>query len=74
MASQVNIEPTAQAIDDMATQLEAKANELRALAKCARENNDLSYAAEAAGVVMNIMGTLRLDLLVRRPLRELGVK
>lgn len=74
MSEQVNVEPTAKAIEDMAVELEAKAAELRGMAKRARETGDLSYAAEAAGVVMNIMGALRLDLLVRRPLRELGVK
>ncbi len=74
MSDQVNIEPTAKAIEDMAVELEAKAAELRGVAMRARETGDLSYAAEAAAVVMNIMGALRLDLLVRRPLRELGAK
>ncbi len=74
MSNQINIEPTAETIEGMAAELEAKARELRAIAKRARETCDVAYAAEAAGVVMNIMGTLRLDLLIRRPLRELGVK
>lgn len=74
MAAQVNVEPTAQAIDEMADVMEAKANELRALARGMRTNNDLTYAAEAAAVVKNTMGNLRIDLLVTRPLRELGVK
>lgn len=74
MSDQINIEPTAEIIEGMAAELEAKARELRLIAKRARETSDVTYAAEAAAVVMNIMGTLRLDLLIRRPLRELGVK
>lgn len=74
MSNQINIESTAETIEGMAAELEAKARELRVIAKRARETSDLGYAAEAATVVMNIMGTLRLDLLIRRPLRELGVK
>lgn len=74
MTSKVNVEPTAQAIDEMADVLESKAKELRILAGSMRAKNDLTYAAEAANVVRNTMGNLRIDLLVTRPLRELGAK
>lgn len=66
----MNIEPTAKAIEDMAKELEHKALELHRIAKFARDRNDFEYAAEAANVIMNLMGCLRLDLLVSRPLRE----
>lgn len=74
MANTVNVEPTAEVIEEMAGVLEARANDLRNLAKSMRETNDLGYAAEAVSVIKNLTSNLRLDLLVTRPLRALGHK
>ena len=67
----INVEPTAEVIDSMADRLELEAESLQRISKNMRERNDLSYAAEAVGLVANLMAQLRLDLLVTRPVREL---
>lgn len=74
MSKQVDVEPTAKVIESMADELRARAAELRGVAIRMRETNDLSYAAEALNIIVNSTSALRLDLLVTRPLRELGVK
>ena len=68
----LNVELTAEVIDAMAVTLVNAAKDLQQLASKMRANNDLMYASEAVQVVTNIMNALRLDLLVTRPLREMG--
>lgn len=74
MTTVLNVEPTAKAVEEMADLIEAKARDLRGIAQSMRVKNDLTYAAEAANVIATTMGSLRIDLLITRPLRELGVK
>jgi hypothetical protein len=65
-----DVEPTAAVIDEMADFLEASARSLRVLSAKMRDRNDLTYAAEAAHCAKNCLSSLRIDLLVTRPLRE----
>lgn len=48
MDSSVNVEPTAQIIDDMAEELEIKARELRRISSDLRKTGNFDYAGEAA--------------------------
>ncbi|KVV07405.1 hypothetical protein [Burkholderia ubonensis] len=64
-----DVEPTAASIDEMAQSFRERAVELERLACRVREEKDVSLASEAARVVANCVGGLRLDLLVTRPLR-----
>lgn len=66
----MNIEPTAEVIDQMAEEMRNYADQLDNLARRMRAANDITYAAEAIGIATNAMNNLRLDLLVTRPLRE----
>lgn len=66
------IEPTAQVIDSMVAELEARAQELRRHARDLRKSGDLGYAMEAINVIKNLNANVRTDLLIARPLRALG--
>lgn len=70
----VDVEPTATAIDDMAGHLEASAERLRHVSRAMREDGDLTRAADAASAIATLLPRLRLDLLIVRPLRAVGVK
>lgn len=70
MEGMMNVEPTAEVIDDMAQAALYRANELQQIAKKMRERNDISYASEAISTARNLLGDMRLDLLITRPLRE----
>jgi len=63
---------TAEAIISIAKTMEDYAQELRRIGKQMIEREDLTYAGEAMQAVKNCYGNLRTDLLVTRPLRELG--
>lgn len=73
-ASNYNVEPTAKVIDDMAGELELKAMELRRIAAEMRETKAFDGAGEALSIIGDLTRNMRLDLLVTRPLRALGVK
>lgn len=66
----MNVEPTAEIIENIARTLRERANEFERLAGKMREKNDLTYAAEAMSEISNLIPSLRIDLLVTRPLRE----
>ena len=66
----VNVEPTAEVMDKMAVMMRDAAKQLEHTAFRMRETGDITYAAEALGIVTNSMNSLRLDLLITRPLRE----
>lgn len=66
----MNVEPTAQIIDNMADNLIRYAADLKRLALRMRENKDLTYTSEAINTITNCILNLRLDLLITRPLRE----
>lgn len=65
----IDVEPTAEAIDQMAERLRNAADELASTAKQMRTSKDLTLVAEAMNIVVNAIPNLRLDLLVLRPLR-----
>lgn len=69
--AEINVEPTAEVIDNMAKRLSEVSEELRRTAERMRERSDLTYASEAINTISNMSNQLRLDLLVSRPLREL---
>ncbi|MFK4131936.1 hypothetical protein ACI2KR_06530 [Pseudomonas luteola] len=73
-ANAIDVEPTAEIIDSMAKVFEERANELRRIAESMRSKGELNYASDALQVVQNTIGHLRMDLLVARPLRTLGVR
>ena len=64
--------PTAEVIREMAEVYRSRAEELDELAEDLVAREDFSYAAAALMLVSSTSFNLRLDLLVTRPLRELG--
>jgi hypothetical protein len=65
----MDVEPTAQIIDDAAEALERAAKDLRHRAVKMRADGDITHTAEAVSTIVNIFANIRLDLLVTRPLR-----
>lgn len=74
MSTEVNVEDTAEVIDGMVRECEARAEELRRIAAQMRKSGELTYSAEAVNVIKNLMANIRIDLLIVRPLRALGLK
>lgn len=62
------------AIERAAEVMEDAARELRTQARLMKEDGDLTRAAEAARVIAAAAGQCRIDLLITRPLRAVGVK
>lgn len=67
--NQAAVEPTAQAIDEMADELCRRAEELRKCAKSVREEMTFDGAVEALEIASRITANCRMDLLLKRPLR-----
>ena len=67
----INVESTAQSIDEMASTIERFAASIRNQAKRMREEKDISIAADVANNVTGMLTNIRLDLLITRPLREM---
>lgn len=67
----INVESTAQTIEDMASTIELFASSIRRQATRMRETNDLSIAADVANNVTGMLTNIGLDLLITRPLREM---
>lgn len=72
MTTENRTELTAQIIDEAAKILRDRAAELDRIAERMRSRNDLTYAAEALSVIVQLAMQCRTDLLVTRPLRALG--
>lgn len=70
--AKINVEPTAEVIDQIAADMEHFAKEVRRMGKHMREREDLTYAAEAINTIRNCFANLRTDLLVTRPMREIN--
>jgi thymidylate synthase ThyX len=70
MTQQLNVEPTAEVIDQIAAGMQHAADELARIAARMRQYKDLSQASLAMEVLKNLPANLRTDLLVTRPLRE----
>lgn len=66
-----NVEPTVTVIEDIANHLERCAEKVRGRSADMQEKNDLTFAAETLNDITNCLFSLRLDLLVTRPLREM---
>jgi hypothetical protein len=66
----MDIEPTAEVIDEMAETMRRFAESMSRTANKMRETGDLGYAAEALTDALACMNNMRMDLLVVRPLRE----
>jgi transcriptional regulator with XRE-family HTH domain len=62
-------EGTAETVEAMVKTLRQQADALVVLAHRIREEEDVSLASDAARAIGNCFGSLRLDLLVSRPLR-----
>jgi hypothetical protein len=67
----MDVKPTAEAIDDNVRILLHYADELSWIARRMTDRQDISYSADALQAISNCFGSLRLDLLVTRPIREL---
>jgi len=67
---QINIIPSAKAIENIAEQAEQLSHDLRRVAMDMRNRNNPEYAADALNSVVNFVSSCRLDLLITRPLRE----
>jgi hypothetical protein len=72
--SEIDVEPTAQAIIDAADYLRSIESKLRHTADRMRETKDITYASEAANAIANILPNMRIDLLVTRPIRALSAR
>ena len=69
--NKIDVEPTAQIIDQAIVRIQSAVRELEFIAKNMRSREDLTYASEAIGIIVNLPQQLRVDLLVTRPIREL---
>ena len=65
-----NVIPTVEVINEMADHVAHCAKRLKAIAEEISSTKDLTFADEAARSITNLVGNLRLDLLITRPLRE----
>lgn len=70
----VNIEPTAEAINGMAAKMKECAEDLARIAARMRAGGEIELAGEAASTVANLLPNLRLDLLIHRPIRALQAR
>jgi hypothetical protein len=68
----INVEPTAQTIDQAAERFRQAADELNRISTKMRDRNDLTYSSEALMAIINAMQNARIDLLVTRPIRALS--
>ena len=67
----MDVEPVAKVIDSMANTMQKYCDELKNLANIIRETEDIYYAGEAVNAVINCITSLRLDLLITRPVKIL---
>ena len=66
----INVELTAEVIDEMANRANDLAKQLTRIAKEIRVKDNIEYASDAHGAVFTFLFNARLDLLITRPLRE----
>lgn len=66
------IEQVHEQFEEMAAELERAASEIRVIAVRLKIDGDVTRAAEVMSIITNMISNLRLDLLVRRPLRAAG--
>ena len=67
---QINVEPTAQVIDEMSASAQSLVRELGHIADRMRRTNNIEHATEAQNAILSFVRNARLDLLITRPLRE----
>lgn len=70
----IDVEATAQAIDNAAATALGLADKLQRAAASMREKQDITYATEVVLAVTNAIPNFRLELMVARPLREYELK
>lgn len=66
----IDVEPTAGVIDDMAMTMRRVAEEMESISLALRRSGDLSLAGDAIYAASTMILTFRLDLLARRPCAE----
>ena len=66
----MDVEQTASAIESIAERLNDAGIEIHCIAEQMRATNDITYVSEVMTAVLRVIGNLRLDLLVTRPIRE----
>lgn len=66
----MDTKPTEQALLDMAENLEEEARKMRRYAADLADKKDFNVAGWAINSIVNLLGNMRLDLLVIRPVRE----
>lgn len=69
MTQNIDTKPTVEAINNMATLMSSKSEELRQTARRLQDTGDFSRVADAMSIITNMVGNLRLELLIVRPLR-----
>ncbi|MDF2461924.1 MAG: hypothetical protein K0Q43_159 [Ramlibacter sp.] len=67
----MNLKPTLEIIDEVATQLEEAAKRVRAERARLEQDGDLSRAGRVLSEVTDLPSRVRLDFLVTRPLQAL---
>jgi tRNA(Ser,Leu) C12 N-acetylase TAN1 len=68
---EIDLKPTAEAMENAANRMRQSADELDRLAARMQERGDLSYASVGINVIVNCLSNCRLDLFVTRPIRAL---
>jgi hypothetical protein len=67
----IDVEPTAEAIEQAAAHYDYLAAQLRSIATTMRDRTDLSYAADAVSAIVQSPMQARIDLIASRPVRAL---
>ena len=67
----IDVKGTTDHIRDMSETLRRYANDIERTAKWIDSDGDIERVADVANAIANMMGNLRLDLLVSRPIRAL---
>lgn len=65
----MDVQPTVTVIKNIARLVTQYANEIDAIADKMLAENDISYTVEAIGSMRNLIGNIRLDLLITTPFR-----
>lgn len=65
----MDVQPTATVIKNISRLVTQYANEIDIIADKMLVENDISYTAEAISSIRNLIGNIRLDLLITTPFR-----
>ena len=67
----INLMPTEEAIRYISSQLRESANKLDSIADKLIDRNDIDYVSHAIQEIMNCFGSLHIDLLYTRTVKEI---